>query len=142
MNGDSPEYAAQRTHNSSSNDAPSMINRNYSCRLMLLPTRNLSFNSSQKHYVATAHVMRNALVPVTITRATRATTSSGAATGSSSCTMQSDGRAMTSFMLQLQLDVLLRTTRLLQCHLRLLQCHVRVVQSDVKLLQSPLEVLQ
>jgi hypothetical protein len=50
----------------------------------------------------------SAPVLVTITRATRATTSSGAATGSSSCTMQSDRRAMTGFLLQLQLDVLQR----------------------------------
>ena len=86
--------------------------------------------------------LRNAPVLVTITRATRATTSSDGATGPSSCTMQSDGRAMTGFLLQLQLHVLQRGIRLLQCHLRLLQCHVKVVQCDAKLLQSPLEVLQ
>ena len=48
----------------------------------------------------------SAPVLVTITRTTRATTSSGAAMGSSSCTMQTEGRAMTGFLLQLQLDLL------------------------------------
>ena len=37
-----------------------MVKKNYSCRSMLLLTRNLSFKSSQEHCVATAHVMRYA----------------------------------------------------------------------------------
>jgi hypothetical protein len=47
------------------NGAPFMVERNYSCRSLLLLTRNLSFDSSQKQCVVCQDVDQNdaSLVP-------------------------------------------------------------------------------
>ena len=47
--------------NSSSNDAPFMVEQNYSSRSIPLASVNLFIDSGKRDCVATAHVRRNAL---------------------------------------------------------------------------------